>query len=451
MTDIPTDPPPRPPDDGAETDEFAALDAREALFTHRLEQAERAANRAAAYLRRTMLEGWSTMVAEEEAEGRTVQPDGIVARAFSLHQATVLRLPRQVVMRQLTVGWTLRDSLPATWAVFGDGLCSEQAASIAADESGGLRGEKLVAFDLVAAQLVQQEKPGTLARKLAALRDRLDPEASIGRHAEASNRRHVTVRPRGDGQGSLIIDTDATDVAAAYDVVRQAAIKAHARDGECRTLGQLMADIAVDLILRGAAVDAPEPADPAYPMERLGDIRVPGRKAVTASLLVVMTAETATGASNDAAELAGMGPIDADVARHLVQHTTSWTRVVTDPIDQAVLGIDSRDRFIPSGLKKLIHVRTPSCAGDDCGLPAHRADLDHITCVEHDGRTRHTNLQPLCRPSHRMKDEGGHWKVTSGDDGSTIWRSRWGAVRIMRPSLRIRTNGAPPTADDYPF
>jgi hypothetical protein len=146
-----------------------------------------------------------------------------------------------------------------------------------------------------------------------------------------------------------------------------------------------------------------------------------------------------------------MGPIDADVARHLVKHTASWTRVVTDPVDDTVLAIDSKDRFIPSGLKKLIHVRTPSCAGDDCGLPAHRADLDHITRVEHDGRTRHTNLQPLCRPSHRLKDEGGHWKVTAGDDGSTVWRSRWGAVRIMRPSLRIRTNGAPPTADDYPF
>jgi hypothetical protein len=102
-------------------------------------------------------------------------------------------------------------------------------------------------------------------------------------------------------------------------------------------------------------------------------------------------------------------------------------------------------------LKKLIHARTPTCTGDDCGLPAHRADLDHITRLEHDGRTRHTNLQPLCRPSHHMEDEGGHWTVTVGDDGSTIWRSRWGAVRIIRPALRIRTRGTPLHADDCPF
>jgi hypothetical protein len=116
-----------------------------------------------------------------------------------------------------------------------------------------------------------------------------------------------------------------------------------------------------------------------------------------------------------------------------------------------VIGIDSKDRFIPSGLKKLIHARTPTCTGDDCGLPAHRTDLDHITRVEHDGRTRHTNLHPLCRPSHQMKDEGGHWTVTADDDGNTIWRSRWGATRIIRPALRIRTHGTPLQADDCPF
>src|SRR5205085_1632014 len=161
--------------------------------------------------------------------------------------------------------------------------------------------------------------------------------------------------------------------------------------------GQLMADLTIDLILHGSAADAPDMSDPAYPMERIGSLRVPHRKAVEATILVVMSAETATGASNEPAEVAGMGTIDAEVARRLIQHTRTWTRVVTDPVDDAVLAIDSRERFIPSALKKLIHLRTPTCSGDDCGLPSHRADLDHVTRVEHDGRTRHTNLQPLCR------------------------------------------------------
>lgn len=237
---------------------------------------------------------------------------------------------------------------------------------IAADESGGLDGDALAAFDLAAAQLVQEEKPTVLIRRLAMLRDRLDPQAATVRHGRASGRRHVSARPGMDGQASFTISTDATDVAAVYDAVRQAAVKAHGREGECRSLGQLMADIVIDLILHGAAVDAPEMADPAYPMERLGSLRVPHRKAVQATVLVVMSAETATGASEEPGELAGMGPIDADVARRIVQHTRSWTRVVTDPVDDAVIGIDSKERFVPAGLKRLIHVRTPTCTGDDC-------------------------------------------------------------------------------------
>ena len=434
-----------------EEPENGDLDAREGLFTAALSSAQRVVNRSAAVLRQVMLAGFDAMVLEEEQAGRAVQPDSIVVRAFALHQATVLHLSRPTVMRLLSVGWTLRDDLPATWAVFLDGLCSETNATIAADESAGLTGERLVAFDLAAAQLVQESKPGPLVQQLAALRDRIDPEASLERHARASNRRHVSGRPTRDGQAMLTIATDAADVAAMHDVLRQAAIRARARDGECRTVGQLMADIAADLILHGAAKDAPEMSDPAYPMERLGALRVPHRQAVRAGILAIVPAGTATGASNEPATVAGMGPIDADVARHIVQHASHWTRVAVDPIDDTVLGIDSKERFVPAALKRLIHVRAPSCVGDDCGLPAHRADLDHVTRVEHDGRTRHTNLQPLCRPSHRIKDEGGHWIAAPNDDGVMTWRSRWGAVRIVRPALRIRTRGAPPGSDDCPF
>jgi hypothetical protein len=334
--------------------------------------------------------------------------------------------------------------------MFLDGRCSPQAASVVADESRGLDGEPLAAFDRDAERLVQEEKPTVLARKLASLRDRLDPAAVIDRHRSASERRWVRARPENDGQAVLEIHSTAVDVAAAYDAIRQGAVRAHGREGECRTLGQLMTDITLDLILHGAAADAPPMSDPAYPMERIGALRVPHRKAVDATVLVVMPAGTATGAHDQPAEVAGMGPIDAEVARHIVQHTRMWTRVLTDPVDDAVLAIDSSERFIPSGLKKLIHVRTPTCSGDDCGLPAHRADLDHVTRVEHDGRTRHTNLQPLCRPSHQMKDDG-YWDVRMADDGTVTWRSRWGATRAAPPVLKVRTGGTGVGADDCPF
>ncbi|WP_375399293.1 HNH endonuclease [uncultured Amnibacterium sp.] len=293
-------------------------------------------------------------------------------------------------------------------------------------------------------------KPTVVEKRLGLLRDRLDPDGAIERHEQAATRRWVSARPDSDGMAVLEVHSTAIDVAAMYDGIRQAAVDLHGWDGECRTLGQLMADVATDVILHGLAVPAAEVSDPAYPMERIGSLKAPHRKAVKATVLVVVPADTATGANNTPAELAGMGAIDAETARQVVEHTRSWTRVGVDPIDDSILGIDSHDRYLPAGLRKLLHLRTPSCAGDDCGLPAHRADIDHIIRVEHDGRTRHDNLQVLCRKSHQMKDEG-YFDVQPLPDGSIRWRDKWGGKRITRPALSVKTRIATELPDDPPF
>ena len=131
----PDDPPPEEPENENPENEFAELDAREALFTAALQQADQVANRAEAMRRQVMLVGFDAMVLEEQAEGRAVHMDDVVVRAFVLHQSTVLRLPRQTVLRQLSEGWTLRDRLPNTWAVFLDGLLL--------DGRRGRRGERV--------------------------------------------------------------------------------------------------------------------------------------------------------------------------------------------------------------------------------------------------------------------------------------------------------------------
>ena len=161
-----------------------------------------------------------------------------------------------------------------------------------------------------------------------------------------------------------------------------------------------------------------------------------------------MPAATATGAGNEPGEVAGLGTIDADLARRIIAHTATWTRVVTDPVDDAILAFDSHERYIPAALKRLIHLRMPTCAGDDCGLPAHRCDLDHIERVEHDGRTRHTNLHPLCRASHQGKDTG-YLTVTMDDHGTPRWGNRWGGTRTPPVRFTIRQN-TPKTYPDAP-
>lgn len=440
--DDPVAPPSPPPDD------FAALDAREALFTAALEHAAQIANTAEAMRLQVMLAGFDAMLIEEqEATGQPVRPDDPVVRSFVLHQANVLHVSWQAAQRCIDLGRVLRDRLPVTWTVLLGGRATERAAFVAAELAFGLDGDALAEFDAAAAAMVQTERPGTIERALEKLRDELDPEATITRHREASDRRWVSARPRGNGQGVLELLGPAADVAAIYDAIRQGAVKAHGREGECRTLGQLMFDIGADLILHGAATDAADMTDPAYPMERLGSLAVPHRKAVQASIIVVVPAATATGAGNGPGEIAGMGSIDADVARQIVQHTTTWTRAAVDPIADTVFGIDTHERYIPAGLKKLLHLRSRTCTGDDCGLPAHRGDIDHITRYEHDGRTRHDNLQILCRRVHQAKD-AGHIDVRMMPDGRIRWGNKWGGVRYVKPAVTITTRTYP---DEPPF
>jgi hypothetical protein len=447
MTD-PTDqggtPPPEPEPNHAP--DSAALDAREEFFTGTLQHADRMVNAAEAVRLHLMLAGLDAMLLEEEeVAGTPLRADDPLVRGFYLHQANVLRTTRFDVERRLEAARVLRDHLPRTWAVFLGGLASERAATTAAAQAIGLEGDQFAEFDGQAAEIVQEERPSAIERELSDLRDRLNPDATTERHTSASNRRFVRARPEPDGQGVLEIHSTAADIAAAYDRIRAKAVAAHGREGECRTLGQLMVDGAIDAILTGR-MRGPEEGGPSYPMERLGETDEPTRKLIDATILVVVSAETATGASDEPGEIAGMGSIDCDVARALIAHTRTWTRVLVDPVDDAVLAIDTHERYIPAGLKKLLHFRQRTC-GCGCGLPAHRGDIDHITRFEHDGRTRHDNLQIVCRASHQLKD-AGFMDVRMMPDGQIRWRDKWGGVRDVKPAVAVRTAMYP---EEAPF
>ncbi|MET0590012.1 MAG: HNH endonuclease signature motif containing protein, partial [Naasia sp.] len=433
-------PPPAPVPD------YAELDAREGFFTGALNHADRMVNAAEAVRLHLMLAGLDAMLLEEEQlTGRRLRLDDPVVTGFYLHQANELRTTRFDVERRLESARMLRDHLPRTWAVFLGGLTSERAAVTAAAQAIGLEADQFDEFDAVAADLVQAERPTAIERQLNDLRDRLNPGATTERHKAASNRRYVRARPETDGQAVLEIHSTATDIAAAYDRIRRNAVAAHGREEECRSLGALMVDEAIDAILSGR-MRGPEEGGPSFPMERLGETDDPTRPLIDATIMVVVPAETATGAGEAPGEVAGMGTIDAETAQSIVAHTRTWTRVVVDPVDDAVIAIDSHERYIPAGLKKLLHFRQRTC-GCGCGLPAHRADIDHIVRVEHDGRTRHDNLQVLCRRSHQAKD-AGFADCTMPPDRRLRFRNQWGGIQYVKPAVKVRTATY---SDEAPF
>ena len=131
---------------------------------------------------------------------------------------------------------------------------------------------------------------------------------------------------------------------------------------------------------------------------------------ISPTVLVTVDLTTLTGDLDEPGELAGYGPIPAGLARRIAADPTStWRRLVTDPLGQV---IDlSRTRYRPP--KQLAdHVRAqhPTCAFPTCNRRAQDCDLDHVCPWSEDGGTCPANLIPLCSRHHHLKHDAD-WKV----------------------------------------
>lgn len=432
---------------GLDESEFFAADRILEVLDTAAEGAQRALNLADALRVQTLLALWSAMVLDEQGRGRAVHEGGVQERAFSIHIAVRYRMSRRGALALIRDAVAFERHLPGCWAGFVQGEFSWRASRIALDVGTGLHGDALASFDAEALELLIDLAPHQLDAKLRRVRDRLDPKEAAEAADRASQRRHVNAAPTVDGQATLALHGPQTDIAAVYDVLHQAAVGAHGQEGESRAIGALMFDVAVDLVLHGAASPAVPLSEPGDPQSRLGDTRVPDRKVIQATLLVYAPAATACGMSDQRGDLAGWGGLSAEETRRIAAATSHWTRVLVDPVDDAILAFDSTERHIPNGLRRLIQARDGTCRGPSrCTVPAHRTDVDHTQRFEHHGHTTQVNLASLCRPEHNAKDEG-YLHVRHRSDGTLAWRTRWGATIVTKPTITIRR---PARADDPP-
>ena len=423
----------------------------------------------------TMLALWDAVVLDETARGLAVSEGGKAERAFGGHLAGLLRVSRPRAVTMLHTSLTVR-ALPATFAVFRTGAFGWQAVEAVVRHLGTLAGDAREQYDLQAARLAAEAVPQRLDVLLSRLHDSLDHDDATDAAASAHRWRGVRARP-GVLPGSAVLSVTGpeTDIAAVYETARRAAVAAHGVEGESRSLQQLMYDCTLDVLLHGfntapvsvststddsgtrdgdetasagdsdvdhePAVDATTPVTPttpATPHERLGDPRVPQRKAIQATILVTVPAATAAGASNEPGRIAGWGSLPAAEVRRIVAAGRYWTRVETDPVDDAILAFDSHERAIPTALRRLIWMRSETCDEPGCPVSAHLADIDHVIRFEHGGRTTEINLSALCRGSHQTKDDG-YVDVTRTPDGDLHWNTpRWGGTSTKRAGRRIR-------------
>ena len=136
---------------------------------------------------------------------------------------------------------------------------------------------------------------------------------------------------------------------------------------------------------------------------------------------VTIDLPTALGLANNPGQLAGYGPIPANIARQ-ISADGRWKRFITEPIKGTLLDYGRETYEPPQDLQDFLIARDRTCRFPGCNQPAHLSDLDHAIPWEEGGTTSPDNLGALCRRHHNLKTHS-NWKLESHEDGACTWIS----------------------------
>jgi hypothetical protein len=341
-------------------------------------------------------------------------------RAAAADVAVRLGLSEASVRIQAHDADTLRTRMPRVWSAFREGDASAAHARTAADLVRSLPDEREVAaeFDNAVAGILNLA-PGRFRTRARVLRERIHSVGLAERARVARESRSIWIVDDVDGMSDLTLRLPAETAHEAFGRVDAAARQIAKDPTEARTLAQIRADIAGDLLTAGEFVDG-RVAPPRF------------------SVGVTVPVMTLLGASDEPGILDGYGPIDAETARRLAGHAPSFTRLLTHPVSGALLDIDRTSYRPPADLKRWLGIVDQTCTFPGCGRLARNSDLDHTVDRQFGGPTSAANLSHLCRHHHRLKHMT-RWKVRSARQGPGRRTIDW-----VSPTGHQRTADPPP-------
>jgi hypothetical protein len=324
---------------------------------------------------------------------------------------------------------------------------------------------------------------------------RLEPEQAAERVRKAHERRHVSLRPTGEGMATLtgllpgVAGQGVEAILSAYAKSRKAA-------GDERTEGQVKADALTGIVIgwaqatgrapKGftstyrirpggatkptAAENAADPAIGADAVDEMDDA-LPGLGEVDAAreafarfltdpagtsgsgpggdglgadgtrpdgiggsvlppgvgvcVNLVITDVSLFGFTDTPAELFGLGPVPAPIAREMVKDAhardvATLRRLYTDPASGALVGMESKSRIFPDGLAQMIGARDQFCRFPFCDTRIKH--LDHIHPHSQGGATSFGNAQGLCAHHNLIKEADAATTYPVTDAGDIITR-----------------------------
>ena len=349
--------------------------------------------------------------------GRGVAAQIALARRESPHRGS----------RHLGFARAMVREMPATMAHLTAGRVSEWRATILCRETAVLsvddrrEVDRRLAADLPSMGDAQIERA---ARGLAAL---LDPESVARRASKAATKRCVSLRPAPDTMTYL-----SGLLPVAQGVATYAALDRRARElmaaGDERGRGQIMADTLVERVTGQATASA-------VPIE----------------VSLVMPAGTLMGSTDEPAEVPGHGPVSAETSRALLAASADsealvWFRRMLTTLDGTQLvGLESRRRLFPEGMRRFLVLRDKTCRTPWCDAPIRHAD--HVVAAGRDGPTSASNGQGLCAACNLAKEAPG-WSADvvrgCGGDPAEVGPHR---VRLRTPTGHAYDSTASPVLE----
>jgi hypothetical protein len=380
---------------------------RSRLNGHDLVVLMRARNRQVAYQQAQLLADMSEVARcpASTADSPVVRVDDGEVLEFSADEiGAALSLTRRAADSDLGLALEIRERLPMVWEALQTGSIDLRKARTITTGTGHLpEKDARRVVELVIGQ-AGRLTTGQLTARIARLSLEADPESARTRYQDAVEERRVISESNPDGTADLTgMSLPPQRVGAVAKYLNKTARSLKAA-GDPRRIDQLRADVFLDL-LEGRHLGEPN-----------------GKGMVD----IVVDLQTLIGLSDTPAEIPGMGPVIADIARQVVaeQHNAEWRYTVTDENGQ-VAHTGTTQRRPTVAQHRHVQARNPTCVFPGCRMPSKHCDIDHTVAVIDGGPTTTCNLAPLCRHHHRTKHQAP-WQLTRHHHSGYRWISRLG-------------------------
>lgn len=344
--------------------------------------------------------------------------------------ATALRISPTSAQNRIDVARILVNHLPQTCLALAHGDISPIHATVIARETApairdGVPEQLLAAIETAAIAHAEFHTPGQVGKKVRTQLAQLNPQEfeEIAQIARAN--RKVSCYEERNGVSTVVAILPAEDA----QIVMRALESFIAKQENSRLNSSVGArgDLDIDNAQSDERTMDMKRADALTQIAELSLITsnedtAAHRRPFTVNITIDLP--TLLGLKENPAQLAGYGPIPAQIARELAMDS-KWKRFITDPITGALLDYGRESYEPPQALVDFVIARDRTCRFPGCRSSATRADIDHAIPWEQGGKTSADNLGLLCRRHHRMKTHGG-WHLVSHSDGSCDWTSPQG-------------------------